>query len=127
MPPKIATPKKSAQAKGKVKWSPASVTISDGTNKPANKTWALLTHASICRSLQCKSFNCKKMKVLLIHEKGCVITAKGGCFSCQRIWALLHDHVEQCTVKECPVPHCVSIRECGCDGRGRKVSAFFWG
>ena len=65
------------------------------------------------------------MKAMLIHEKGCVITAKGGCFTCKRIWALLHDHVEQCTVEECHVPHCVAIRERGCDGRGRKVF-FFW-
>ena len=84
----------------------------------------LLTHASICVSLECKSSNCMKMKAMLIHEKGCVITAKGGCFTCKRVWALLHDHVEQCTVEECRVPHCVAIRERGCDGRGRKVFVF---
>jgi hypothetical protein len=64
------------------------------------------------------------MKALLVHEKGCVITAKGGCFTCKHIWALLHDHIEQCTVKECPVPHCVAFRERGCDGRGRKIFLF---
>ncbi len=71
----------------------------------------LLLHASTCRSAQCTSANCAKMKGLLKHGAGCKIKANGGCNVCKRIWALLQIHARQCKTDNCLVPNCLAIRE----------------
>ncbi len=71
----------------------------------------LLLHASTCRSAQCTSANCAKMKGLLKHGAGCKIKANGGCNVCKRIWALLQIHARQCKTVNCLVPNCLAIRE----------------
>lgn len=71
----------------------------------------LLLHASTCRSAECQSANCAKMKGLLKHGTQCKIKATGGCNVCKRIWALLQIHAKQCKQENCPVPNCMAIRE----------------
>jgi len=71
----------------------------------------LLLHASTCRSTECSSANCAKMKGLLKHGTQCKIKANGGCNVCKRIWALLQIHAKQCKQENCPVPNCMAIRE----------------
>jgi len=71
----------------------------------------LLLHAATCKSAQCPSANCTKMKGLLKHGAQCQVKASGGCNVCKRIWALLQLHARQCKAKTCPVPNCMAIRE----------------
>ncbi len=71
----------------------------------------LLLHASTCRSQECQSANCAKMKGLLKHGTTCKVKANGGCNVCKRIWALLQIHAKQCKQENCPVPNCMAIRE----------------
>lgn len=71
----------------------------------------LLLHASTCRSAECQSANCAKMKGLLKHGTTCKVKANGGCNVCKRIWALLQIHAKQCKQDNCPVPNCMAIRE----------------
>ncbi len=71
----------------------------------------LLLHASTCRSPECQSANCAKMKGLLKHGTTCKVKANGGCNVCKRIWALLQIHAKQCKQDNCPVPNCMAIRE----------------
>jgi len=71
----------------------------------------LLLHASTCRSPECQSANCAKMKGLLKHGTQCKVKANGGCNVCKRIWALLQIHAKQCKQENCPVPNCMAIRE----------------
>jgi len=71
----------------------------------------LLNHAATCTSKNCTSANCSKMKGLLKHGLTCQVKVQGGCSVCKRIWALLQIHARQCKLQQCPVQHCMAIRE----------------
>ena len=71
----------------------------------------LIEHASRCKSKQCTSTNCQKMKNYLIHAAGCQVKVQGGCKICKRIWTLLRIHAQKCKDPKCPIPQCNAIRE----------------
>jgi len=71
----------------------------------------LIEHASRCKSKQCASTNCQKMKSYLMHAAGCRVKVQGGCKICKRIWTLLRIHAQKCKDPKCPIPQCIAIRE----------------
>jgi len=71
----------------------------------------LIEHASRCKSKQCTSTNCAKMKSYLLHAAGCRVKVQGGCKICKRIWTLLRIHAQKCKEPKCPIPQCNAIRE----------------
>lgn len=74
------------------------------------RTMTLLVHASDCRSTQCLSSNCAKVKALFNHAVNCTVKITGGCAYCRRMWALLQAHSKMCIAAECPVPRCRELR-----------------
>ena len=70
----------------------------------------LIKHASRCKSKQCTSTNCQKMKCFLMHEASCRVNVQGGCEICKRIWTLLRIHAQTCKDPKCPTPQCSAIR-----------------
>lgn len=70
----------------------------------------LLLHTITCVN-HCGNANCYGMKVLLLHYlQTCDVKDYNICMECRKARALLQLHAHQCTVDNCPVPHCLNIR-----------------
>lgn len=51
------------------------------------RTMSLLVHASACRSDNCPSSNCSKVKALFSHAVACAQKVTGGCPLCRWVGA----------------------------------------
>lgn len=73
----------------------------------------IIAHASCCNGPPaCMSTNCRRMKQLFSHVRGCEITYKRGCKMCVRLFMLLTKHARDCdSAGSCAIPFCDRIRE----------------
>ncbi|XP_075512705.1 histone acetyltransferase HAC1-like [Primulina tabacum] len=73
----------------------------------------LLSHANRCLSSignPCSYPNCRAVKNLFFHSRGCARRAYGGCEKCKKIWYLLCLHSRNCADSSCKFPRCMDIK-----------------
>lgn len=70
-----------------------------------------LRHARQCFDASCSQVDCRKMKRVVQHTKGCQRKNNGSCPVCKQLIALCCYHAKQCRENPCPIPYCLNIKQ----------------
>lgn len=69
-----------------------------------------LSHACLCKDINCRLPSCQKMKRVVLHRKLCKSKAYGGCRICKQVVNLCCYHAKHCQEIKCLAPFCSNVK-----------------